>query len=415
MRPKAMNLQFPVAGVVRRLGLRAVADTRGPYPSPWALNVRLEDSLTNRLRGGSFTGQVASSIDEPRYLAIVTENGDPIVTENGDPIVLGPQYGVATGDGRAWVSAGTDGPSSGTADCLYRARLFCVDGNAILVSRLGDVTDWFYGADFEDTGRPTILQLSEAGEVGDAVVAMVPHKDSFLLCFTASETWVLHGDPLSGTLRNVSREVGIIAPRAWCKNHDTVYFLSSLGLYSVGADGSDLKAVSDDKIPEDLTGVTDADCVLDYYHADAGVYIHLTASPSWFYDTERDQFWPFDTTETDSHLLVGPFQLGNQDFYGRVLNLHGNIAAGSDDVIWRLILGDTAEDAADDAKAAILAELAGTSFDDYVAASGTWAAGRSHMAYPRIRGMWAVLWLHSEGTWAYEAVSLEAELSGKWR
>ena len=58
---KLMDLQFPAAGVVRWLGLRDSTGGRGPFPSPWAVNVRLEDSLTNRLRGGSFTGIAAGA------------------------------------------------------------------------------------------------------------------------------------------------------------------------------------------------------------------------------------------------------------------------------------------------------------------------------------------------------------------
>jgi len=411
-----MDIQFPAAGVVRRWGLHAATGGRGPYPAPWATNVRLEGGVANRLRGGSFTGQSASSVDAPRYPYLVTENGDNVVTENGDKIVLGPQYGVVTGDGRAWVADGDDAPDSGTADCYYRGRLLRVEDNAILVSKQGDTTDWDYGGDSSNTGRATIIQLSEAGEIGDDVVALVPHKDSFLLGFTAAETWVLTGDPTSGTLRNVSREVGVIAARAWCKNHDTIYFLSSQGLYSVGADGSGLKPISEDKIPEELTGVSDDDCVLDYNHADRGVYIHLSeADVSWFYDTAREQFWPFTTDSTDSHVLIGPFRLGQVNSFGRILNLNGMIASGSDDVNWRLVTGDSPEEAVANGKAAIEAAIAGEDYDSYVASEGTWSAGRSHRSYPRTRAVWCCLWLHSEGDWAYEGASLEAMVSGKWR
>ena len=446
---KTMQLQWP-QGVVRRGPVRPNPDV---WTSPWAINTRLEDSLTSRLRGGSFTGQAASTLGEPRYVYVTTENEDHVLTENGDPIVLGPQYGVATGwerkwvppaeyglllevgdelldeDGdpivleygvetgyeRKWVATGDDAPTSGPADCLYRDRVFRVSDAIILTSRQGDYTTWDYGGELEDTGRAMVFQLAEAGEIGNDVAALVPHKDSYLLGFTATETWVLRGDPATGSLQNVSRHVGIIGPRAWCKSHDTVYFLSSQGLYSVGVDGSGLKPVSEDRIPEHLTGVDDEDCVLDYYHPDGGVYIHLTTAPSWFYDTAREQFWPFDTTETDSHVLLGPFQLGEGDKHGRALNLHGNVAAGSDDVTWRLVLGDTAEDAAANGKAAITLALAAGDYSAYVASSGTWSAGRAHMAYPRNRAIWCVLWLHSTGDWAWETATLTATVSGNWR
>jgi len=198
-------------------------------------------------------------------------------------------------------------------------------------------------------------------------------------------------------------------------NHDTVYFLSEHGLYSVGADGSGLKPLSEDTIPEHLIGQDDSACVLDYYHNDRGVYIHHLPTGPWFYDTARGQFWPFSLSETGSHLLLGPFYLGQENSYGRILNLQGNMAAGSADVTWRIVTGDTAEEAAANGKTAIEAAVAGSSYSSYVKASGTWSAGRSHMSYPRTRAIWCCLWLSSAGEWAYEAVAMTRTLSGTWR
>lgn len=363
MPSKTLQIEFPAAGVVRRLGLRTERG-RGPFPAPWAVNVRLEESLTSRLRGGSFVAQAPVSKASP----------------------------------------------------VYRDRAIVLDGKTIAASRLGSHSDFSISADLSDSLRATVFQLSEAGEQGGDVVAVVPHKDAAMLCFTAGETWVLRGDPTTGTLTNVSREVGIVGASAWCRNHDTIFFLSSLGLYAVGADGSGLRPVSDEKVPVELTGVVDASCVLDYYHADGGVYIHRSSGVSWFYDTARDGFWPFQRSTAASHVLMGPFQLGQQGgFHGRVLNLHGNTAAGSADVVWALVPGDTAEEAAANGKAAIEAALAGGDYTGYVTATGTWTVGRSHMAYPRIRAMSVCLWLSSAGAWAFESASLTASASGAWR
>ena len=368
---KTMEIRFPAAGVVRRLGLFASTGGRGPFPAPWSWNVRLEDSLTNRLRGGSFTG----------------------------------------------IAAGTR-PSA----IVYRDRTLTFSSNAVTASRAGDSTDTTLSSDVSDLLRPALFQFSEANEQGESVVALVPHKDQFLLGFTATETWLQQGDPLSGPRRRVSDQVGIVSAEAWCVAHDTVYFLSSRGLYSVGADGGGLKALSEDALPEDLTGITAfvnvetgvSDVALTYQHSDRGLYVHKSGT-DWFYDTERSGFWPFDTTDTDSHLLLGPFHLGQENSYGRILNLQGNIASGSADVTWRVITGDTAEEAAANGKAAIEAAVAGSDYSSYVKASGTWSAGRSHMAYPRTRAMWCCLWLSAASDWAYETVAMTASPSGKWR
>lgn len=364
MASKILDIQFPSRGVVRRIGLRHQSDARGPYPSPWSTNVRLEDSLTNRLRGGSFVAQAAVAKSAP----------------------------------------------------VYRDRAITFSDNAITASRQGDSSDTALSTDVSDTQRPILFQLAEAADVGGNVVAVIPHKDAYLLCFTAGETWVLSGDPATGQLRRVSDQCGIVGASAWCVAHDTVYFLSSHGLYSVGADGGGLTPISDDAIPEELSGVTDATTVLDYNHADEGVYIHIPdADVSWFYDTSRKNFWPFDRTTTDSHVLCGPFRVGRLNQHGRVLNIQGTIAAGSADVNWRIVPGTTAEEAAANGKLAIEAAIASASYASYVHSEGVWTAGRSHMSYPRTRAVFCCLWLSSESAWAFEAASLDVVLSGKWR
>ncbi len=359
---KTMDVLFPNLGVVRRFGYR-VNTERGRHSTPWSWNVRLEDSLTDRLRGGSFVGIAPVAKSSP----------------------------------------------------VYRDRAVTFSGNAITISRKGDHSDTSLSADVSDLSRPTVLQLAEDDAIGDTVIAVIPHKDSHLICFSATETWVLTGGPTTGAMRRVSDEVGIIGASAWCVNHDTVYFLSSLGLYTAGADGSGLKPVSEDRVPVELSDISDTAALLDYNHADRGCYIHLTASPSWFFDTAREQFWPFDRTGSQSHVLLGAFQLGQGNSFGRVLRIQGAIATGSATVTWRLVTGDTAEEAAANGKLAITASVASGDFSSYVSATGTWAAGRAHMAYPRTRAIWCVLWLTSTGTWAYEGSTLNTIISGRWK
>jgi len=52
---KTVELHFPKEGVNRRLAERQT-DKRGSYPCPWAVNVRLNDNIDRRLRGGSRPG-----------------------------------------------------------------------------------------------------------------------------------------------------------------------------------------------------------------------------------------------------------------------------------------------------------------------------------------------------------------------
>jgi hypothetical protein len=262
-----------------------------------------------------------------------------------------------------------------------------------------------------------VIQLSEAGELGGNVVALVPHKDAYLLAATASSLWAVQGDPTAdGGLRNISRDVGIVGPRAWCRDHlDRYYFLSSHGLYTVSASGDGLQAVSEDVIPEELTGVSDADTVLEYDHETRGVYIHIPDEVSWLYDTERQGFWPFTVGYTGSHIAIGPLLLGDGNTIGRLKQLHGITANGSVDITWRVLVADTAEQVSVNAKAAIVA-LIDEDDASNVHSTGVWTAGINHRSFPRSRGQYMILLLSAEsGKWAWEGASIVIEPSGKWR
>lgn len=417
MPSQPINIEFPAAGVVRRVA-NATIPANGPAPTPWAVNVRLEDTLTKRLRGGSFTGLELVDIpnDSPRIIR--DENGDAITDDDGNALFADEEESIVGGGDRLLVVAGPDAPAAHPAEAVYRGRLLRPDGAIIYASRQGNYADWNYGADLSDQQRAFAIQLSEAGETGSDVVALVPHKDSHLLAATSDSLWVVAGDPAAdGAMRNISRGVGMVAARAWCKDHmNRVYFLSSHGLYTVGTDGQGLQAISENAIPVELTGVENTDTVLSYNHADRGVYIHLPGdSLSFFYDTERQGFWPFTTDRLESHVLLGPVKLGSLDQIGVISAIHGMMAAGSETVNWRIVTGETAEEAADNGKAAITAALASSGFSSYVEYSGTWTAGRSVTARPRVRGMWACIWLHSAGDWAYERITMQIATAGAWR
>ena len=444
MPPKTIEIRWPNLGVVRRTANR-VGGRQEAYPTPWAMNVRLEDSLTNRLRGGSFTGQASADFTTDVGTSATTFNatlhgfvdGLPVQLTTTDTLPADLEtattyyvvnatlstFQLAESYGGTAVTFSDDGTGTHTASPIfakinpvYRDRAITFSENAITAARQGDSTDTDLDADVSDVARPILFQCAEAGSTGDTVVAVAPHKDSYLVCFTATETWVLSGDPATGSMRRVSDHVGILGASAWCVNHDTIYFMSAHGLYRMQADGSRLEPVSEDRVPEDLTGISDSDCILNYYHPDRGVYIHLTASPSWFYDTAREGFWPFYTTSGDSHVLFGPLRLGTVDRFGLIQTLHGIIASeSSSSVTWAIVPGDTAEEAAENGKAAITASLAGSSYSAYVKATGTWTAGRSQTSRPRVEAMWACLWLSSTGSWAFEGATMNLLPSGGWR
>jgi hypothetical protein len=289
----------------------------------------------------------------------------------------------------------------------------------IYASRQGDYTNWDLSVDVSDSGRAFVIQLSEAGEIGADVVSLIPHKDAYMLAATSNSLWVLQGDPTAdGSLRNISRGVGMVGAKAWCRDHlDRYYFLSSHGLYTVAASGEGLQALSEDVIPEQLTGVTDEDTVLEYDHETRGVYIRIpSASESWLFDTERQGFWPFKVGHTGSYVAMGPILLGDGATFGRLIQIHGILAQSSVNVTWRVLVADTAEQVTQNAKAAIEALVAGNTPAN-IQSSGVWTGtGANHRSYPRARGKFMVLLLSaSSGDWAWEGARCFIEPSGRWR
>lgn len=316
------------------------------------------------------------------------------------------------------ATPGSSAPgTSSNADCIYRDRFIRPVSQAIYASRLGDYTDWSLRSDISDATRPFVMQLSEAGELGGNITALIPHKDAYMLAATSSSLWVIRGDPTAeGGLQNVSRDVGIVGPRAWCRDHlDRYYFLSSHGLYTVSASGDGLQALSEDIIPEQLTGVTDVNTVLEYDHATHGVRIYIpTAAVSWLFETDSQAFWPFKVGYSGSHVAIGPLRMNDGETYGRLLRMHGVTASSSADVTWRVLVADSAEAVSANAKSAIETLVAAGSPSN-IHSSGIWTAGVNHRSYPRARGLFMILLLSSAGTWGWEGAVCVTEPSGGWR
>jgi len=536
---KLRELRFPTRGVERRQAHVETVDFRPPFPAPWASNVRPEDRIARRIRGGSrpgltewnsdlsgqtITGMVSvpvvtasgasyklavisdstlGVITDASYAAptgqLLTEAGVAILTEGGDDILVdtgtvpsaelnpctlfaaGPKaYAVVSGTitsldlttGAVDTLAATSGtvPTDAALGCVYRGRLVLAGAdNAIYMSRQGDFADWDYGADAEDSGRALVFQLSESSEMGAHPTALIPFHDESMLAATEWGLWIIRGDPATnGTMRNVARHIGCLGPGAWCQILDArvgdmpvryaAVFLGPTGLWMITPSGEGLQSISEDRLPEELRDVDISTTTVSMLYSpdERGIYIYLTpesgTATHWFFDLVRQGFWPVDLqsdhqplstswhegkvllagqdgsiryvggsdddgTNIESHVLIGPLRLGGPDTFGMLTAIHGMIAADSGTVAWRIITGETAEQACDRGKAAIEAYQAGetATAEGYSSSGANWIAGRSNTRYPRVRAMWMVIWLRSTAEWAYENITIESRPAGNWR
>lgn len=380
---------------------------------------------------------------------LLDENGDAILTEDGDYIVFGSTvssvspvgdsdaFGITEMDGKLILADSTPqayDPNSGIAEtleasdgtipssqphiCTYRGRLALFgDGPVCYFSRLGDKSDWDLGADIGDQGKAVAISLEEAGIIGEVPTTGIPYKDSIFIFGCENSLWMMHGDPVTGKLINVSRRVGILSRNAYCITADGILvFLSDDGLYMWGI-GSNQHPTrfSEEVIPESLIDV-DPDTysiTMEYDNRYNGVHLFTTPATGsgshWWLDMANKSLWPvvvpadmqpvlscvmegevifacrdgylrkFSTSSTsddgttlNSHVLIGPLRISGDDLRdGMIAELHAVLADSAGEVDWRIFTGDSAEEVTDTAVTAVETELSG-GFVTGVEASGTW-------------------------------------------
>ncbi len=101
------------------------------------------------------------------------------------------------------------------------------------MSRVGSPLDWNYAA--TDPAAAVAGNLSESGQIGEPIVALIPYTDDYMLIGCTNSLWMLQGDPANGgSIVRVSDQMGLVSPNAWCIDPaGTLYFIARGGLYSV--------------------------------------------------------------------------------------------------------------------------------------------------------------------------------------
>ena len=307
-----LSLQFPVGGLWKRAGYRA----HPPFYSPDCLNVRPDDPLESRDRGGSRGGSAKFSatqlggagtreirlIYELRYdsgngylkiLLAAADNGvlymyspgggtwSAIATANVT-LASGRQLQAADILGYLYISSDTNGniavydPATDTLDTIgnthtvvgtaptnchglarYRQRLLLAVDQANphrwYISRQGVPYDFEYGQ--VDAQTAVAGHLSDSGTIEEPVIAMIPHGDDCCLFGCSSSIWTMRSDPAyGGSIDNISREVGLSDRLSWCHDADKqLWFLSHDGVYWMPPGCGDFPiSVSREVMPEEL-------------------------------------------------------------------------------------------------------------------------------------------------------------------
>jgi hypothetical protein len=349
------------------------------------------------------------------------------------------------------------------AIALYRDRIvMAVDGTGgLYASRAGDPYDHDYGAVWSDFDRAWALGSGiKAGKLPHPTTAIFTHSDDCMIVGCKTLTYIIRGDPAAGgDVDLLSREVGIVDFDAGCYTPEGwLVFLSLDGLYAVpGGCGGDVIPLSIKSVPRELRDIDPDTCKVSMAYDIVKHGIHLlldygAAHPvdHWWFDWESKSLWPvslqadhgphvahtqrpmhgFDRgtvlgcrdgylrrfhddfqqddggNAIDSHLLIGPIDMGGAWSRSMLRELVGNMAEGSADVGWKLYVADTAEAAVDLARAA----ATGTEHTP-----GTFVAGGNFRDHPLASGGSFVLRLDNDEAWpwALERITATIEKLGR--
>lgn len=210
-------------------------------------------------------------------------------------------------------------PTNCSMIAAWRARIV-VSGqkenpHLVYASRVGNPFDWDSGSN--DPTASWVLNVAQAGNIGDVVTALMPSTDDTLLIGQDRGLYRLDGDVTDGgSLSVVSTAVGVCGPRAWCSSGDgTTYFVNASGLWSYGQGG--LRNLSGARLGAYWrTTVRQGVMIqLAYDPTRNGVWVFATATDPalavfvvnhLFYDIDLDAFFPmsFLRTEMDPTAVV---------------------------------------------------------------------------------------------------------------
>lgn len=222
---------------------------------------------------------------------------------DGVPLIFDPAARTLT---NLTASAGTV-PTGCSICVLYRDRLVLAGDYANpqqwYMSQSGDPTNWDYA--LQTATAPVSGTTSKAGMIADPVTALAPHSDLCMIMASRTTLWILRGDPVKGSLDNISFDIGIISQNAWCHTADGwMCFLSADGVYVMPNQCSQSlpERLSRLKIPEELIDVdpTMYAVSMAYDIRDVGVHLWLTSlvegleSQHWWIDWQNKSFWPVE-------------------------------------------------------------------------------------------------------------------------
>lgn len=217
------------------------------------------------------------------------------------------QTAVAAAIAGTELPRGTDDDTLGCRImALYRGRIVMSglkeEPHNWFMSASGNPFDWDYSPSPATATQAVAGNNSEVGELGDIITALIPFQDDLLFMGGPNSLWVMRGDPAAGgQIDNVSRQIGIVQPRAYTWDpFGTLYFMGLNGFYRFMPDSSAPELLSTNRLDKTLQDINyeENQVMLTYDPTWRGVHVFIsplsqpsTASYHYFWDERTNSFW----------------------------------------------------------------------------------------------------------------------------
>lgn len=186
-----------------------------------------------------------------------------------------------------WSSAVTAGtlPTSCKLICVYRGRIVLANQTATpsvwYMSRVNDPLDWDYGSSVSPSTKAYAGTNAAVGQPADAITALIPWNDDYLIFGGSSSLYRMTGDPgTNGAIDTVSNRTGVLGPRAWCfDDKGNLFFLGAGGLYVIPHGTMEPQLVTGKRL-NDVWDAIDTEKILVQLAWDAkNQYVHIFLTP----------------------------------------------------------------------------------------------------------------------------------------
>jgi len=364
----------------------------------------------------------------------------------------------------------------------WRGRIVCAglpgaDAHNWFMSATGDPTDWDYSPATILETQAVAGNSSNAGKIGEVVQTLIPFNDDIMLFGSESSIWQLTGDPMVGGRFDLITDVtGMTFGTPWCKDDNgAVYFFGSRGhVYRVSTSnsGGQIDNLTASRMPSEFENINLDTFRVELVWNDDAQGVHVIIIPlsgtadnvSYFYSARLDAWFkdkfgqtrsPTCTHTIDgdapddrygllgqedgiiryfnedsksdngvaisSYVYLGPFRVEEGQVPFLLSELQATLAKDSDDVSFRVYIGNSCEDASNISGSLILQTfgriklqsggflaLQGSTSESHTDIfSGDFSATRSIVHYPRKRGYAAYVKLFNNNdaeSWSIETL-----------